>query len=780
MAGREDVFQNAMSMGHSAAWDQQWDQAASFYHQALEEFPDHTGALNNLGLALFELKEYQESFACYLRANKLNPEDPLPVEKIAQIYKQVGKPEQAQAAAMKAAEMHLKNRDAQKAIDNWRFITSLNPHSVQAHTRLALVYERSGHKEEAVKELLILGGLFQRANQMEKAYQAVNYALQLMPGYAPTLDALAMLKDRKSLPVPSQPTPARPPVMLDDIRQLGIPETDDSETKLDPVSETVQLALSKLAEMLFENTEIKQAKQTPRKGIQSIVRGTDNQLASQSDTARIDYYLSQLIDLQSRGEIVLASKELERAMDAGLDHPAAYFDMGWLHNQNGRQESALRMLQHAVNHPEYAMAGRLLAARILRQLGKVKEGSIQYVKALSLADASVLSEFQANDLLQIYDPLIEAQSQVDDLGYHEKVCENIEQLLNRNNWRAHIANARQQLDSQADGNNLIPLAEVILQARSSQVVESLSRVNELAQAGHLRSAMEEAFYALQYAPTYLPIHARMGEILLKQEQNQEAIEKFITVAKSYSSRGEARRAIDYYRRVIEIAPYDLSPRHQLTTLLISAGQIEEAVQEQMDLAEVYYNLADLENSRKTYAEAIRLTQQNNLDRAWTVKILHRLADLSLQSLDWRQGLKAYEQICMLSPTDEKARASMVEINYRLGQQSKAIAELDNYLNYLNNQGQREKILGFLEYLANEAPGIIPVRHRLADQYRRLGRVEDAVVQLAAITDLHLQAGDKDNAIKTIEEILAMKPADVSKYQQTLFQIKMGGSKAAES
>jgi len=35
--------------------------------------------------------------------------------------------------------MHLKNKDAHKAIDNWKFITNLNPYHVQAHTRLPLI-----------------------------------------------------------------------------------------------------------------------------------------------------------------------------------------------------------------------------------------------------------------------------------------------------------------------------------------------------------------------------------------------------------------------------------------------------------------------------------------------------------------------------------------------------------------------------------------------------------------------------------------------------------------
>ena len=51
MAGRQDEFQEAMNQGHSAAWDQNWDRAAVFYRQALEEFPEHPQALTNLGVS---------------------------------------------------------------------------------------------------------------------------------------------------------------------------------------------------------------------------------------------------------------------------------------------------------------------------------------------------------------------------------------------------------------------------------------------------------------------------------------------------------------------------------------------------------------------------------------------------------------------------------------------------------------------------------------------------------------------------------------------------------
>jgi len=95
MTGRQDIFQNAMNEGHSAAWDQNWERAAIFYSQAVEEFPTHTGALVNLGLALYELQKFEDALICYQKAAQLAPADPLPVDRIALICQRLGKLEQA-------------------------------------------------------------------------------------------------------------------------------------------------------------------------------------------------------------------------------------------------------------------------------------------------------------------------------------------------------------------------------------------------------------------------------------------------------------------------------------------------------------------------------------------------------------------------------------------------------------------------------------------------------------------------------------------------------------
>ena len=81
MTERQELFEESMRLGHSAAWDLQWDRAIEFYRKALALKADHPGALTSLGLALLESEKYQEALEVYQHAAKLAPDDPVPVEK---------------------------------------------------------------------------------------------------------------------------------------------------------------------------------------------------------------------------------------------------------------------------------------------------------------------------------------------------------------------------------------------------------------------------------------------------------------------------------------------------------------------------------------------------------------------------------------------------------------------------------------------------------------------------------------------------------------------------
>ena len=775
MTGREEVFQQAMNKGHSAAWDQDWSRAAEYYRQALKVIQDHPKALLNLGLALYELGEYREALKVYQQAAKASPADPLPLQKVAELFELVGDFEYIPAVSQRAADLYLKRHDPDKAIENLTRITRVRPAFVPAHTRLALIYEKMGLKEQAVAEYLALASLLQQAGDLEKAIQSVNHALQISPDSKEAQHALRILREAKPLP-----RLTRSKIRAEEAIAGHVPPLQSSGVsqevagqELDPIAEARQKALAVLAGIIFEGADDATGRApAASRGLQSMIRGAPEVLFSkQADQTKIMLHVSQAVDLQTRGEKEQAAEELERATEAGLEHPAAFFDLGLLRAEGERLESAQRYLQQAVNHDDFALGARLLMGRILRKMGRLQEATIHYLEALKFADAAVVAQEHVDDLLQIYEPLIEAESRQEDPATKEKLCDNIEGLVLRPGWRKYLAQAREDIPGEIDGGPAQPLGEMLTEARSSRVIESISMIHKLARSGYIRSAMEEAFYALQHAPTYLPLHVYIGDLLLQQDHLSEAISKYSMVSQTYSARGEPTRAVELLRRIIRLAPMDLKARKRLIDQLLARGKTEEAIKEFIALADVYYNLADLNRARETYLEALRLAQKSGVESAFKAQILHQIADIDLQSLDWRQALQIYEQICKFRPDDQKAQAGLVDLNFRLGQGHQAMVALQVYIKYLQGKEKTEEALAFLENLVEENPGQTSIQQYLAGLYGQMGRVEEAIRHLDSVGERFLKAGDRHGAAQVVESILALEPLHKEKYQRLLAKIK---------
>src|SRR5215212_1308200 len=770
MPGREDIFQKSMNEGHSSAWDQEWGKAAVAYRMALQEMPDNPKALNSLGLALFQQGNYEEALHIYKRAAQVSHQDPSPMEKLAQLLERTGHLNEAIAAAAKAAELFLNQRDVDKAIENWVRVTMLDPENVMAHSRLALAHERLGHKARAVTEYIAVASLVQRTGNIQKTAELVNKALQLIPDSEEAKQALSILRAGQLLPKPLRPKGATGPIAMAQVKELDRPRKE-TDSGLDPIAEARQKALTRLAEILFEySTDDGQAVQA-RRGLQALMRGTGQLSMQCSEQTKVVMHLGQAIDAQTKNNENQAAEELEHALEAGFNHPALYFDLGLLRSNGDRLESSVRHLQHAVKHNDFSLAARLLLGQLNQKMGRLGPASLDYLEALKLADAMIVPAEQSDEIRQMYEPLIEAQAMEQDEAVLKRLCDNVNEMLMRKNWRDHLYRAREQMPKPQDGDMLMPLAEVILQAQSSQVLEAINHVHQLARAGQLRSAMEEAFHALTYAPTYLPLHVLMGDLLVRENHTEAAIAKFNAIAQAYSVRGEAAQAAKMLRRVIHLAPMDMVARTKLIDQLVARGQIDDAIREYLELADTYYRLAELDMARKTYTTALRVVQQANADRKWNIHILQRMADIDMQRLDWKQAIRIYEQIRTLRPDDEGVRKSLIELSLRMGQPAQANAEIESYLTYLQTHGNSEQGIKFVQELLVERPNEIVLRRALAQLYQQTGRVEEAVTQLDSIAEAMLTAGKKEEAMVVINQILLMRPPNAQQYRQLLMQLQ---------
>ena len=770
MSERENRYQEAINQGHSAAWDQHWDEAATFYRQALAENPDDPKALTSLALALFELQDYDQSLRFYLQVAKKTPTDPMPLEKAATLYEILKKPNMGAEAAVRAAELYLKNGDVEKAIENWSRVLGMNPEHLVAHSRLAVVYERLGRIPPAVREYLHIASLMQHAGEEIKAVQVVNRALKISPNHGEAQKALAMLREKMPLPKPARPQGGTGPIQETQVPQLSMPPEDSSDA-LPPVEEADQKSLAALANLFFEqNVDEEDEPSASREGsLKAILDGVGPLFAKNVDKTQLMLHLGQAVECLTSGDNERAAVELKRATDIGLHHPAAHYRLGVLHLESDRLESAIRYFKRAMSHADYALSSRLLLAEIYQKKEQVKQASIAYLEALSLADTLAVPPEHADGLRQLYEPLIEAHGQTAREEQSTQLCKTISEMLNRPRWRQYLLGIRKELVPADDGPP-VPIAEVLTEASSSQVVVAMSRVRLLVREGRQQAAFEEALFALQTAPTYLQLHIAIGDLLVAKDQIQPAIQKFNVISRAYSVRGETARAIDMLRRVIEMSPLDFETRNRLINQLIAGGQSREAVEELIRLAEVYYSLAELPEARKTYTRALQCAQETGLGENWRVRLMHRIADIDVQRLNWRQALIIFEQICSIRPDDLNANQRLIDLNFRLGERKQALAGMETFAQAMNAEGRLEDVVHFLEKLSIDWPKQAMIKCLLADQYRALGRTEEALKLLEVAGEIFLDSGDRQSAVGVIGKIMELNPRDADKYRQLLDSI----------
>jgi tetratricopeptide (TPR) repeat protein len=710
----------------------------------------------------------------YHRAAKLAPNDPVPLEKCAEIFERLGQIEDAIAQRRTAAERYLSRKDAQKALENWTHIARLKPDDLNTRSRLAITYERTGRIREAVHEYLAVASILQHAGKSEHAMEPLQRALRIAPGDKEANHALRLLQQDKDLPPPSQPRGATAPLRMAKVQEYlkaeGAETSDNESDVADPEVVSQRQALTILAGLLFDEPKDEdRGDDSKESGMSALTKGVTGRLGKAAGQPIIYRYLGQAIDLQTRGHHSQAVKEFQRAYSSGLDHPALHYNLGILNKNLEEYEEARNHLLKSLGHPEMDLGANLALGRIARMQNDLSEAARHLLQALRIADSLSVDESQSAELNQYYDTLAASQANRDEEEL-DQIVKNTLNFLSGPDWLRRLREARQQLETQSPDTTK-PVLDFFKFGGTDRLIVSLNRIDEYLAKELYTVAMEEIMLALTYAPTFLDLHKRMADIMIKSGDNERGLHKLQKVAETHLVRGEVSQAAQVYEGILDASPINISARTRLIDLLAQQDRNEEALEQYLELAELYRQMAEIDTARKALADGLRLAQRVSVGREWSLDILHRMGDIDLSRLDWRRALRVYEQVRTIDPGDEKSRVNVVDLNLRLGQEEQAAQELDAYLEYLVQNGRGSEALTMLEEMARKYPGKQALHTRLAEAYRAAGRTADAIAQYDALGEIQLDAGQTEDAIHTIETIIELDPPDLEGYQELLHNLK---------
>jgi tetratricopeptide (TPR) repeat protein len=749
MPGDRAAYEQAMNAGHNAAWDKEWSAAIGAYGQAVQQFPDDSEAHIHLGLALLEVGRLDDALKVYTRAHQLSPGDPIPLEKSADVLEKVGRLKEAAQQYVNVAEVYLQQRDLDKAIDNWDRATKLTPGLVGIHAKLAQAYERLGEKAKSIREYLMLAYNFQQQGDNKNAIKAAQRALKLDPKNAVSLNALRALETGGEISAPTLDDGGKSvkggtgPLGKSDLKSNRQQSSKQAPTvgesdPLGPMGEAMNDALGLLASFVIEGGRLDEAGG-------SALQGMELQRQGLNDEAIASY-----LKAESR-----------------LNHPALKMNLGGLLVLSGRPDESIKHLGEAGTIPQLAAGAFHALGKAYFEQGKQKQASRYLIQSLQAVDTALNED--EGDLSNLYEQLLttlEGRSNEALTAINTRFVN----LLSGKEWKQRIGDTRRQLEDTLRDQGEQGVVDILVASQGDKLTESVSMIDKYMRQGLLTLAIDEAHRAVEFSPFYLPVHVRMAEIMMKEGRVRQAITKYNTIAKTYLVRGENDRAASILSEVLEMAPLDISIRESLIELLESEERWDEALDQYVDLADTHHQLGNFDMSRDIFNSAEKMANKVGASPERIVRIKHRVADIDQMRLDIRKSQKTYEEIIQLSPSDERAHRMLIDIHYRQNSTVEAIKKLDSLLGIYAKSKQINRITQLLEELVTMYPNDTGLRSRLAAIYRQLSRKEDAIKQLDALGELQLEAGNHQDAVNTIRQIVSLNPDGIEDYRRLLSQL----------
>jgi len=768
MAGKRKVYDESMRMAANYSWDKDWGNALKAYRAALQEFPDNADAMTGLAAAYTELKQYESAIRALQKVLKSDPANQKALRKMGETLTAMGRLKEAAKTYLYAGNLQAKAGDLQNAVKSWNKAVSANPEQLQTRNNLAQAYVKLHRLDQAVTELVALAALYQDHGNAGKASQYLKGALRLAPDNQFAQAALRALENDVSIHTiqPAQQKKAPPPTVEDSITEspienieespagsgdedpwlLNLEDDEEEESPANPREKVKQLAMEEMANTLFDDA----AEYT------SLL----------VDKSKIDLLIGQAIDQQIRGNTAKAIAAYKEIIQAGFNRPAAYFVLGTLYMQDAQYNEAITYLQQASREDSYAPGVNFALGECFKGQNKNNQALKYFIEALRIMDLKSAHRDNTREFNQLY----ETYAAVKDDAKTAAFIDAIINFLSSRNYERKIAEVRRTL-SDGNGAFINSLIEFIEAKNTDAILIAMNNTNEYMRQNLFLTAVEACYLAIQQSPSYLPLHIRLAEIYMKQGMIDKSIKKYLVVAEVYNTRGNPEQVTAIYQRILKIAPMDITVRSKLIEMYINQGNIDAALAEYQILADAYYQLAQINKSIDRYKEAFRLAAKSANPKQWQIEILRRLGDIYEQRVDWVNAAEVYERLVQLSPTDDSALLSLVDLRLKLGKTTAAIETLDKVTALYERQNRQDKMLQFLEDMTQLRPNELFLRQRLADFYVKQNMKEEALKQYDFLGEMQLDAGLRDDAARTIQRIIDLGPDDPEGYKQLLAQLK---------
>jgi len=125
--------------------------------------------------------EWRRAISVYERIRDLAPDDEMARFTLMDLYERLGRPDRAIAELDGLLQHYVQSGKVPKAVSVLEKMVQEKPGAIPLRARLAQLYLNAGRKEDALRELDILGDLQLQAGKVKDAIATIQVILRLRP-----------------------------------------------------------------------------------------------------------------------------------------------------------------------------------------------------------------------------------------------------------------------------------------------------------------------------------------------------------------------------------------------------------------------------------------------------------------------------------------------------------------------------------------------------------------------------------------------------------------------
>ncbi len=322
----------------------------------------------------------------------------------------------------------------------------------------------------------------------------------------------------------------------------------------------------------------------------------------------------------------------------------------------------------------------------------------------------------------------------------------------------------------------------------------LLEAEKLAARGKLDAAVREYRRALEQGPADTTTLNKLGDLLVRANRIDEAIDVYQRIAEHFASDGFFLKGIAIYKKINRLDPQRTDVYERLADLYFKQGLVVEGRQQLVTLADWFLRSRRLEDGIRSYRKLVELEPTNFQARAKLVDLLIQVGDvrevgLQIEALSRAllgrgmldEAVKLCHRALELGPSAADAIAPCVDALVTAGRPQDAAnlaesalrqggqaAELRQALaRALAEVGEHSRARTLLEELLSEVGENTRIVQLYGDVMLRGGEVSLAKDKILPAVDRLLAAGDRTRAEGLVKRLLRGAPGDIEVLERAL-------------